>query len=66
MTLSRKFFSAPTLSRALLDAARHHSVEPDAIAYQVVEKKTGFVKAPRGVLMVGSTFIVSLTATWLP
>lgn len=51
MTLSRKFFSAPTLTRALLDAARHHGVEPDAIVYQVVDKKTGFVKAPRGVLI---------------
>ncbi len=51
MTLSRKYFSAPTLTRALLDAARHHSVEPEAIIYRVIDKKTGFVKAPRGVLI---------------
>lgn len=51
MTLARRFFSAPTLTRALLDAARHHGVDPEQLAYEVIEKKTGFVKSPRGVLI---------------
>jgi spoIIIJ-associated protein len=49
MTLKRRFFSAPTLTQALLAAARHHGVDPDEIAYQQIDKRQGFIKAPRGV-----------------
>jgi len=51
MSLKRRFFSAPTLTQALLAAARHHSADPDAVDYKVIEKKQGFIKAPRGVVI---------------
>jgi spoIIIJ-associated protein len=49
MTMKRRFFSAPTLTQALLLAARHHGVDTDDIVYQQIEKRQGFIKAPRGV-----------------
>lgn len=51
MTLTRRFFSATTLTRALLAAARHHQVNPDDLAYREIEKKHGFLKTPRGVVI---------------
>ena len=36
--MSRRFFSGPSLDRALLQAASHYDVPPDRIAYELVEK----------------------------
>ncbi len=36
--MSRRFFSGPSLDRAILQAASHYDVTPDRIAYEVVEK----------------------------
>jgi spoIIIJ-associated protein len=51
MTPPRRFFSAPSLTQALLTAARHYEVEPEALAYEMVDKKHGFLKKPRGVVI---------------
>jgi spoIIIJ-associated protein len=51
MTVTRRFFSAPSLTQALLAAARHHKVDPDDVAYEVIDKKHGFLKTPRGVVI---------------
>ena len=51
MTLIRRFFSGPSLTQAILAAARHHGVEPDSLVYEVIDKKHGFVKTPRGVVI---------------
>jgi len=49
MTLIRKYFSGASLTQALLMAASHHQIDPDDLAYKLIEKKHGFVKTPRGV-----------------
>jgi spoIIIJ-associated protein len=51
MTLIRRFFSGPSLMQAVLAAARHHEVDPENLAYEVIDKKHGFLKTPRGVVI---------------
>jgi spoIIIJ-associated protein len=51
MTPTRRFFSAPSLTQALLTAARHYEVEPEALDYRLVDRKHGFLKKPRGVVI---------------
>lgn len=48
---SRRFFSAPSLARAVAEAARHHGLAPDELDYRVRDKRHGFVRAPRGVVI---------------
>lgn len=47
----RRFFSASSLALAVAAAARWYGVEPERLAYRVREKRHGFVKAPRGVVI---------------
>ncbi len=46
----RKFFSADSLERAVLQAASHFGIDPDRVAYQRVEKK-GMVRSGRKFLI---------------
>jgi spoIIIJ-associated protein len=48
---ARRFFSAPSLARALAEAARHYGLAPDEVDYRVRDKRHGFVRAPRGVVI---------------
>ena len=47
----RRFFSGDTLEQAVMHAARHHQVDPDDLAYRKVEKRHGFLKVRRGVVI---------------
>lgn len=47
----RRFFSGDSLEAALLRAASHHQLPADELAYSVVEKKHGFLRARRGVVI---------------
>lgn len=50
-TKGRKYFSGKTLNNALLQAARHHGLRPEEVAYRQIEKRHGFLKARKGVLL---------------
>jgi len=50
-TKERKYFSGKTLDNALLQAARHHGLRPEELAYRQIEKRHGFIKARKGVLI---------------
>ena len=47
----RRFFSGGTLAQALMAAARHYGLPPEELAYRQVEKRHGFVKSPRKVIV---------------
>jgi len=47
----RRFFWGRSLAQALARAARHFGAPPDALDYRVREKRHGFVKHPRAVLL---------------
>jgi len=47
----RRFFSGDTLEQALMQAARHYGIQPGEVAYQKVEKRHGFLRARRGVVI---------------
>lgn len=47
----RRFFSGDTLEQAVMQAARHHHIDPDEVAYHKVEKRHGFLKARRSVVI---------------
>lgn len=51
MTTTRRFFSGDNLERAIMQAARHHHLLPDQVAYKLVEKRHGFLKIRRGVVI---------------
>ena len=46
----RKFFSADSLERAVLQAASHFGIDPERVAYQKVEKQ-GMVRSGRKFLI---------------
>lgn len=48
---NRRFFSGNTLQQAIVAAAAHYGVEPDALAYHKVEKRHGFLKVRRRVVI---------------
>lgn len=50
-TKGRKYFSGNTLDNAILEAARHHGLRPDEVAYRQLEKRHGFLKARKAVLI---------------
>ena len=50
-TKGRKYFSGNNLDNALLQAARQHGVRPEEVAYRQIEKRHGFLKARKGVLI---------------
>lgn len=51
MTTGRKYFSGKSLEIALMQAARHHGLQPEELAYRKIEKRHGFLKAPKGVVI---------------
>lgn len=51
MTTGRKYFSGSTLEIALMQAARHHGLQPEEVAYRKIEKRHGFLRARKGVVI---------------
>jgi spoIIIJ-associated protein len=51
MTQRRKYFSGNSIDSALLQAARHHGLRPEEIAYRQIDKRHGFLRARKGVLI---------------
>lgn len=49
--LNRKFFSGDTLQQALVQAANQFHLDPEEIAYRIVDKRHGFLKARRKVMI---------------
>lgn len=47
----RRYFSGNTLDQALMQAASHFGVQPDELAYKELEKKHGFLRKRRGVII---------------
>ncbi len=47
----RRFFSGVSLEQALMRAASHYGIDPDEVAYRPVEKRTGFIRKRRGVVI---------------
>lgn len=47
----RRFFSGDTLKQALIQAANHYHLVPEEIAYRTIEKRHGFLKARRKVMI---------------
>lgn len=47
----RRFFWGNSLAQALMTAARHHGIAPEQLAYRVHEKRHGFVKHARNVVI---------------
>ena len=47
----RKFFSGNSLQLAILQAASHYGIDPDRVAYTQREKKHGFIKSRRRVVI---------------
>ncbi len=47
----RRFFSGDTLRQALVQAANYYDLDPDQIAYRSLEKRHGFIKNRRRVVI---------------
>jgi len=47
----RRFFSGDSLQQALVQAANHFHLDPEEIAYRSIEKKHGFIKVRRKVMI---------------
>ena len=47
----RRFFSGDSLQQALVQAANHFHLDPEEIAYRSIEKKHGFIKTRRKVMI---------------
>lgn len=47
----RRYFAGNSLEQALVLAARHFQQEPDRLAYRLVEKRHGFIRFPRRVVI---------------
>jgi len=47
----RRFFSGDTLQQALVQAANHYHLQPEEIAYHPIEKRHGFTKVRRKVVI---------------
>jgi predicted RNA-binding protein Jag len=48
---TRRFFSGDTLQQALVQAANHYHLQPEEIAYHQIEKRHGFTKVRRKVVI---------------
>ncbi len=48
---NRRFFSGDTLQQALVQAANHYHLQPEEIAYHQIEKRHGFTKVRRKVVI---------------
>lgn len=51
MSPAKKFFSGNTLEQAVLQAARHFQLEPERVAFEQVERRHGFLKVRRRVVI---------------
>jgi spoIIIJ-associated protein len=51
MSPAKKFFSGNTLEQAVLQAARHFQVAPEEVAYEQVDRRHGFLKVRRRVVI---------------
>jgi spoIIIJ-associated protein len=51
MTSERKYFSGSSLENALLQAARHHGLQPEEVAYRKIEKRHGFLRSRKSVVI---------------
>lgn len=49
--MARQFFSGNTIEQAVLSAASHFGLEPSEVAYKVREKKHGFIKVRRRIVI---------------
>lgn len=49
--MARQFFSGNTIEQAVLSAASHFGLEPEEVAYKVREKKHGFIKTRRRIVI---------------
>ena len=49
--MKRQFFSGNTLEQAVMLAARHFGIDPERVAYTLREKKHGFIKVRRRVMI---------------
>jgi len=47
----RKYFSANTVEQAVLQAARHYQVRPEDLAYEQIEKRHGYIRNRKRVLI---------------
>ncbi|HTQ78584.1 MAG TPA: hypothetical protein VMM92_01215, partial [Thermoanaerobaculia bacterium] len=47
----KRFFSGDTLRQALVQAANHFHLDPEEIAYRTLEKRHGFIKNRRKVMI---------------
>lgn len=47
----RRFFTGASLEQAVMQAARYHQVEPEELAYTEVEKRHGFLRVRRRVVV---------------
>ncbi len=47
----RKYFSGASIPQAVLKAARHFGLDPDDVAWEKLEKKSGFVRGRRKVVI---------------
>lgn len=51
MSPAKKFFSGNTLEQAILQAARHFQLAPEEVAYEQVDRRHGFLKVRRRVVI---------------
>lgn len=51
MSPTKKFFSGNTLEQAVLQAGRFFKIEPEEVAYEQVERRHGFLKVRRRVVI---------------
>jgi spoIIIJ-associated protein len=49
--MKRKFFSGNSIEQALMQAARHFELQPEEVAYRHLEKKHGFLRVRRRVVI---------------
>ena len=49
--MTRRFFSGNTLDQAVMMAARHHELDPEDLAYRQIEKKHGFLRTRKAVMI---------------
>jgi predicted RNA-binding protein Jag len=48
---SRRFFSGNTVQQAVVTAASHYGIDPDEVAYRQVDKRHGFLKVRKRVVI---------------
>lgn len=49
--MTRRFFSGSSLDQAVMMAARHYGVDPEELAYRQIEKKHGFLRTRKAVMI---------------